>query len=151
MFLLCSLPKMNINKSLKILLCSLRYVYIFPKATEVVKDKKPFSELTASKFQIVTLWWLTLFPFSPWRTPFWSMWLCLKGSFRPQRAHTRVYSWQNLKPMKRSPQSIRFSDRICGPWGIHTEAICSWRTAPHDKDPCWSRPWSTEASENVSY
>ena len=39
----------------------------------------------------------------------------------------------------------RFSDRTWGSWGTHAEAVYSWRTAPHGKDPCWRSSWRTAA------
>jgi len=42
-------------------------------------------------------------------------------------------------PMERRPHArAGFSGRACDPVGTHTGEVCSWRTVPHGKDPCWT-------------
>ena len=51
---------------------------------------------------------------SPWRTPCWSRRMCSGGSLSPWRACVGVGSYQELKPLERSPRRSRFSGRSCG-------------------------------------
>lgn len=49
-------------------------------------------------------------------------------------------------PMERGdhPGGVLLSGLVTT-WGIHIEAICSWRTAPLGKDPCSSSLWRIAA------
>lgn len=62
-----------------------------------------------------------------WRTPHRSRQMSLEGRCSPIRALIGASSWQDLRPVERSPHWIRFSGRKCGLQGTQAETIHSWR------------------------
>jgi len=77
-----------------------------------------------------------------------------------QGGPTQEDAWSRLWPLGELALE-QASGRSCGPmergahpgagllaglvtlWGAHAGAACSWRTAPHGKDPRWSSSWRT--------
>ena len=81
-----------------------------------------------------------------------------QGGPLPEQVDARRRLWPHGGPtLEQAPA------RICGPvesgahaqaglltglvthWGTYIGAVCSWRTAPHGKDRCWSNSWRTAA------
>lgn len=53
--------------------------------------------------------------------------------------HTIAGSSRNCGLWRRASDRSRLSGRICHPLGmLHAGTFCSWRTAPHGKDLCWT-------------
>ena len=94
--------------------------------------------------------WCSRYPPAACRIPHTRAGGCLKEGVTPWWAHTTAGFWKDLWTHGAHTAAGLLAGLVI-PWGTHAGAVCSWKTARHGRDPCWSSSWRTAACGKDSH
>ena len=90
-------------------------------------------------------------PCSPWWRPWWGrLSPAAHGSPRWSRYSPAAHGGPHIEAGGCLKEGVTLWRACTGagllagpvnPWGTYTGVVCSWRTAPRGRDPCWSSSW----------